>query len=234
MSRFLALALLIPAFAQPPAPQPAVDSRARLEQVADQRTAEWDTLAKGLEAKIARMLPCDPRVRAALEDVSRASDARMAAVSRYLESAAAQAKADAGRARKALADEQAAVQEIDTERVEAEQERAAIDGQISNLAESAKRREALDDAGKKLAEIRAKVDERVTRAQQEAAHRAALIASLQQLAAGYATRERAIAGELSSLAAERTRWSEYYLARLARAQTECSITNQSAPPRKKP
>lgn len=230
MTRLLGFLLLFPAFAQTPAAPPA----APLEQTADQRGAEWDKLATALEGKIARMLPCDPRVREALLEVSRASDARLAAVSRYLEMAGAQAKNDLAKARQAVATEQAAAKDLDTERMEAEQQRAAIDGQIGDLSDSAKRREALDGPLKKLEEIRAKVEARIQGAQQEAARRAALIASLQQLASGYEAREKAIAGEISALASETARWDEYYATRVARAGTECSITNQGAPQRKKP
>ncbi len=230
MTRLLWLVLVFPALGQTPA-APAADS---LEQTANKRTQEWDKLATGLESKIARMLPCDPRVRDALQEVSRASDARLAAVSRYLEAAQAQAKNDVGKARQALAEQQAAAKDLETERTEAEQERAAIDGEIANLAESAKRREALDDARKKLQEIRAKIEARIGGAQQEAARRAALIASLEELQTGYDARQKAIAAEISALASETARWGEYYATRLARAQTECSITNPGAPQRKKP
>lgn len=235
------LALIIPACAQEhPAQehlsqsaQAAVDVRSPLEEIADKRASEWDALAKGLEGKIARMLPCDPRVRGALEEVSRASEARLTALSQYLESAAAQSKNDVEKARTALAVEQAAAKDAETERVEAEQQRAAIDGQIADLAQSAKRRQALDEARKKLDEIHTKVDQRLARAQEETARRAALTASLQQLAAGYEARQKAIAGELSALASETARWNEYYAARLGRAQTECSITNRAPAQRKK-
>ena len=239
MTRFLWLAVISAAgFAQQPAGSPtpppaAVDTRPALEQVAEKRSAEWDALSKALEGKIARMLPCDARVRASLEEVSRASEARLSAISRYLEAAAAQAKNDAENARKALALEDAAIKDSETDRVEAEQQRAAIDGQLADLAESAKRRQALDDARNKLNEIRARVEQDIARARDESDKRTALRASLQQLAAGYEARRAAIAAELSALASEAARWSEYYTARLARAQTECSITNQAAPQRKK-
>jgi chromosome segregation ATPase len=222
--------LVLPAVGQP-APAPAGDS---LETIANKRTAEWDQLARGVEPKIARMLPCDPRVRSALEEVSRASDARLDAVSRYLQSAEARARADVERARKALAGEQAASQDLDTERQEAAEERAAIDGQLADLDGSVAHKPSLEDARKKLAEIRAKLEERIASLQQEAGSRAELTSTLEQLVAGYEARDKAIAAELTALTAETTRWKEFYATRLARAQTECSITNQDQPRRKKP
>lgn len=197
-----------------------------LESVALKRSAEWDALAKGLEARIARMLPCDPRARAAVEEVSHASEARLAAVSAYLEAAAARGRSDADRARAALAAENAAAVDANQERMEAEQQRVAVDAQIADLSDSEKRRGALEDARQKLTQIRAKIDERIARAQGETAAHAALKASLEKVSAAYDARQKAIAAEISSLASETARWNEYYLARLARAQTECSITNQ--------
>ena len=79
------------------------------------------------------MLPCDPRVKAAIEEVSRASQARLASLSDYLQAAGAQAKADAERARKASADAATAAKEAGVELTEAEQQRAAIDGRTGRL-----------------------------------------------------------------------------------------------------
>ena len=45
---------------QPPA-------SATLRQIAETKSSEWETLAKALDAKIARMLPCDPRVKSAID-----------------------------------------------------------------------------------------------------------------------------------------------------------------------
>ena len=87
----------MPALAQQAAP--AANPLAAREALAQKRAAEWETLAKVLEGKIARMLPCDSRVHGAIEEVSRASQARLASLNDYLQAAAAQAKADAERAR---------------------------------------------------------------------------------------------------------------------------------------
>jgi chromosome segregation ATPase len=195
--------------------------------------AEWDTLARGLEAKLARMLPCDPRAAEALDQVKRASDARLSAISRYLESAAAQAKADVEKSRKALAEEETATKESEVERTEAEQLRAAIDGQLADLTESIKRRAALDDARQKLNEIRARVEQRIDNNQQQSQRHAALAASLRDLVTVYEAQQKAVADNISALAVETARWNEYYTARITRAQTECSITNQRPTQRKK-
>jgi hypothetical protein len=211
----------------------SADPLAQFRQTVEKKTADWDTLAKGLEMKLARMLPCDPRVRSTIEEVSRASEARLAAVAQYLQAAATLAKGEAERAQRALADQEAAGKDIDTERAEAGQERAAIEGQTVDLAESVKRREVLSEARNKLADIAGMARERAAHADDQALHREALTASLRDVAAAYQVRQKALDAEVRSLVVEISRWGEYYIGRLARARTECSVTNQSSSQRKR-
>jgi hypothetical protein len=227
-NRWGALLLLftIPTFAQ------QADPLAARQALAQKRNTEWEALAKGLESKVARMLPCDPRVKAAIEEVSRASQARLAALSDFLQAAGAQAKADAERARQSAADSATSAKEAGVELTEAEQQRAAVDGQLAELKDSARRRPALDDAVAKLTAIQAITVAHIARLQQEAARRSALSGSLADLAATYQARQNAIDTELAALVEETTDWVNYYTTRLARAQTECSITNRSRPSRK--
>jgi len=222
----LLLAFAIPAFAQ------QADPLTTRQVVAQKRNAEWETLAKGLESRIARMLPCDPRVKGAIEEVSRTSQARLAALSDYLQAANAQAKADVERARQSAADSAIATKEAGVELTEAEQQRAAVEGQLAELKDSARRRPALDDAVAKLTAIQAITVAHIARLQQEAARRSALSSSLADLAASYQARQSAIDTKLAALVEETTDWVNYYTTRLARAQTECSITNRSRPSRK--
>ena len=221
----------MPALAQQAAP--AANPLAAREALAQKRAAEWETLAKGLEGKIARMLPCDSRVHGAIEEVSRASQARLASLNDYLQAAAAQAKADAERARATASGLDNLAKEADVERSEAEQQRAAIDAQIADLKESVKQRQDLEDAGAKLAEIRGMTVAQAGRWQQDAAGRVALGGALADLAAAYDARQKAMAAELSALGDETARWVNYYAARLNRAEIECSITNQARPARRK-
>jgi hypothetical protein len=202
-----------------------------LQEAAAKKTADWETLARALDAKLARLLPCDPRSRADIDDVSRASEARLAALQLYLQTAAAEAKRDAQAARAALTEQEIATREMETERAEAQQERVAIEGQLADLTESAKHRESLESARKKLEGIAAAARQRVANTEQQAARRAALNKSLGGLASAYESRQRAMEAEVSTLAIETLRWSDYYSARILRAQTECTITDSS--PRKK-
>jgi hypothetical protein len=204
-----------------------------LEQAAEKKAADWDALAKALEVKLARMLPCDPRVRTSIDEVSRASDTRLAAFAVYLEAAAAQAKTDLERVQGVLSAQEFAIKESSTEKTEADAELAAIDGQAADLAESVKRRPSLAEAQNKLSEIAAMIRERAPRAQQQETRQEALAAALRQVASTYEARRKAFETERSALLIENTRWGDYYTARMSRAQMECAVTNPAAatPPR---
>jgi chromosome segregation ATPase len=202
------------------------------QELAAKKSAEWEALAGNLEAKIARMLPCDARVRTSIEEVSRASDSRVAALAQSLQEAAAQARRDAEAARSALAEQEMHAREMEAERAEAEQEQAAVDAQLADLSENAKRRAALDGAMTKLESIAASLKQRVATAEEQNARRASLTASLRDLVGSYDARLQALETSILAASKEATRWKEYYAARVARAQTECSLTNQA--PRRQP
>ena len=211
------------------------------QQVAEKAAANSDALAKGLEAKIARLLPCDPRVRSAIEEVNRASEVRMAALRAYLEALAAQAKEDSDAVKQLIAYWDALAIEMKSDSAEAEQQRVGIEGQLLELGESAKQRAALEGAQKTLAQIAAVARQLAIHDQDQTGKVNALGGLLKNLDAAYQARQTALKNEMAALDAEGARWAEYYSARLARAQIECSLTKQipanPAPPpadRKKP
>jgi len=219
------------AFAQDPARGPA--PLAALQQSAEKRAADWEALARALDAKIARMLPCDPRVAESIEEVSRSSEARLAALSEVMKAAVEQAEADAGRIQLALSAEDASLREAELERTETLQERVAVDAQLADLTDSARRRESLEAARKKLAEIAAMTAVRATLAEQEGHLRASLALSLRDVLTAFQARLKALQNQQAALALEASRWNEYYAARRARAQTECTITAPAPSRRKK-
>ena len=59
------------------------------------------------------------------------------------------------------------------------------------------------------------------------------VASLRDLVTKFDARDAALRDESVAFEAERARWNGYYAARLARAQTECSITQIGARPQGK-
>lgn len=222
-----ALFLLVVLAASVAAQDPAQARLTALHDTAQKQTAAWQTLAKSLELRIARMLPCDARVRAAIEEVGKASEARMDALTAYLQSAAAGARQDTGAVSAGLNAEQAAAHEMETEAAEAEQELIAIGGQLADLTISVKSKPGLEDARQKLDAIAALVRERGADAHAQSVRRVALIAALKDLLAADQAKQKAVENELGAVVTETARWSDYYAARVARAQTECSITNQT-------
>lgn len=230
MLRLLPLLLLI-AVARGQDTAPPTDPLSALRRTADKTQADWEALAKGLEPKIATMLPCDPKYKAAVEEVSHASELRLTALSTYLKAAAAEAKADTDAAKNVLAAEAAAAGAWNTERTEADQEREAIEKQAVELKESMRKRASLADAKQVLVEIANTVKQRSGKADALAGRRDTINALLGDLVTAYQARQTALEKEATALEAEKQRWSGYYSARLARAVMECAIIN--APARKK-
>jgi hypothetical protein len=227
---FLLLAL-VPASAQQ-TPPPA-DPLAALRQTAEQTGADWETLASGLESKIATLLPCDPKSRAAVEEVSHASEARLSALSAYLKVAAANAKQDTEQAKKVLATQAALAGGWNTERVEADQEQTAIEAQLAILKESMRKRGALVGAEKVLAEIGEMVKARSSKSEELASHKDELDTLLGNLIVAYQNRQAALENESTLVDSEAALWTAYYKARVQRATTECSIINPGANTRRR-
>lgn len=227
----VAVALVIAAAgsAQDTPRNPPLDpgSAQALRIAAEKRSAEWEVLAKALDSKISRMLPCDPRVKESLEEVVRASQARMAALAEVMKASGEQAASDVAKLQLAMSAEDGNLADAEAERAEAMQERLAVDGQLADLADSARRRQSLEDARAVLADIDAKVAARATLAGQQTQVRASLALSMRDLLVAALARQREITIEQGALTAETMRWSEYYTARLARAQVECTITGAS-------
>jgi chromosome segregation ATPase len=211
--------------------EPAPDSLAVAGQAAGKRISEWTTLSQRMEARLARLLPCDPQARDTIDEVNRASQARMTAIAQYLQAAAAKAK-DETEAAKRLLDKQAAMAaDFEVDITEARQERAALENQTDTLNASLKQRASLADAQKALAGIVEGARRRAAQAADRSGRVQELGATLRELVAMHEARQAALEAELSALATEDVRWGTYYAARMARAQAECTITNPGATPR---
>jgi hypothetical protein len=207
---------------------------ATLQQTALKRHTEWETLAKDMNDRIARMLPCDPRALATVNEVSRASEARLGALSDYLRAASAQAFAETAAARSLLNAEDRRAVEASLERADAGQEQTAVDTQSDALAQSLKQRTSLEAPQKLLAQIAATIHQRAAAAEQQAGAADAAVALLRDLVAKFEARDAALREEFAASEAERTRWNGYYAARRTRAQIECTITQIVASPAKGP
>jgi hypothetical protein len=194
------------------------------QQIAERTNKDWMTLAQGLDAQLAPLLPCDQKARKIIQDVSKAADARVTALAAYLRLVATQAADQTAGARRLLAAEEARAPETADERTDVALERSTVEAQTSVLAASAFARPALGDAGNTLGRITEIVSQRSSLADQHATQRDRGMAALRDLVAAYQARESALKDEIAAFQAEGARWSTYYSVRLARTQAECSST----------
>lgn len=224
MKRALIIVLCAGALANVRALAQDAPDLAALQLTAQQRHTEWERLAKDMNDRMARMLPCDPRALAAVAEVSRASEARLAALSDYFKAVSAKAFGETADARNLLAAEDRRAVEAGLERADAGQEQTAVDTRADSLAQSVRQRPSLEDAKKSLEQIAAIIHQRTGTADQLAS--AADIGGnlLRGLVAKFEARDAALREEFSAFEQERARWSAYYAARRTRAQLECTIT----------
>jgi hypothetical protein len=209
-----------------------VPDLATLQQTALKRHTEWETLAKDMNDRMARMLPCDPRALATVTEVSRASEARLGALADYLKAASSQAFAETAAAKNLLIAEEKRAVEASLERADAGQEQTAVNTQSDALAQSAKQRTSLEAPQKLLARIAAMIRQRAAAMEQQAGSADAAAALLRDLVAKLDARDAALREEFAASEAERVRWNGYYAARRTRAQIECTITQIGATPTK--
>jgi hypothetical protein len=232
MKRALSLLLCAGGFLCAPAVAQDAPDLAALEQTAQKSHAEWEALARDVNDRMARILPCDPRALAAVADVSRASEARLAALADYLRGVSVQAFGETAAIRILLDAEEKRAVEAGLERADAGQEQTAVDTQSDALAQSLQQRTSLEAPQKLLQQIAAMIHQRVNATEQHAGSADAAVALLRDLAAKFEARDAALRDEFTAFEAERARWNGYYAARRTRAQIECAITQIGATPSK--
>ncbi len=208
------------------AQDPAPNSLAALQQSASQRTAEWNALAANLEQRVARLLPCDPQARTAIEEAGRASDARSVALTSYWTMASIQSKTQVEAIRGLLAQEEGRAGEWAADANEVRVDVALAVAQRASLASSVRQLPALAAPQKDLEAIAEQYRLLEKQAQERAGGR--LLDDLRELLNTSQARQAAIDERLKTVGAEGQRWSAYYMARLARAQIECSLVNPAA------
>ncbi|MEO8097047.1 MAG: hypothetical protein ABI811_05055 [Acidobacteriota bacterium] len=204
--------------------QSATNALASLEQSATKTHADWLRLATDLEVRVARVLPCDPVASATIEETTRASSARIVALTAYLNAATEQAVRDTGAARQIQQTQRGLLAASGQERSDTELERAGIESQINNLAESVKKKPSLGPAEDQLKALEALVKERAATVSRTADAEQNALALYDQLVLAMERREKTLRQQVSLLEEERTKWNGYYTARLARARIECSVT----------
>ncbi len=204
---------------------PAPSSLPALQQRVSKTTAEWNTLAANLEQRAARLLPCDPLVRAAIEEVSRASEARSVALTSYWTIASLQSKAQIQAIRRLLAQEEDRVGDWMVEATQAQADVAFATAQGTLLGASVPRIPALANPQKDLDALAEQYRLLEKQAQERAATHGRLVEDLRELLNTSQTRQAAIDERLRTVGVEGQRWSAYYSSRQARAQFECSLVN---------
>lgn len=206
------------AFGQAPASFPPLEQRAKATEGA------WMTLSRGLDGKLARLLPCDPAVAPSIQEVSTASQARLSALTAYYQAVAETAATDVIAARSIRDGELSRLNSIPSERTDTEQERSGIASQLRNLTESVRARPVLAAAQRQLTELEAMTRERATLAGKQSADGPGLAEVLNRWIASLERREADAKQLVAATQAEVPLWERYYTARQARARTECTVT----------
>jgi len=210
------------------AQDPAPNSLAALQESVAKRTAEWNTLATNLEPRIARLLPCDPRVRTAVDEVSHASDARSIALTSYWTMASIQSKAQIETIRRLLPQEEARAADWSADENEAKVDVALTAAQAASLTSSVRLLPALAKPQQQMEAIAQFYRSLEKLAQDRATGGGPLLDDLRELLTASQARQTAIDQRVTAVSAEGLRWSAYYAARQTRARIECSITNPAA------
>jgi hypothetical protein len=207
---------------------PAPGSLPALQQSVSQRTAEWNTLATNLEQRIARLLPCDLQARAAIDEVSRASEARSVALTSYWTVASLQSRTQAESIRRLLTQEEGRVGDWVVDTSQARTDIGLTTALGTSLASGVTQIPALVNPQKDLETIGEQYRSLEKQAQDRAAIHAKLVDDLRELLNASQTRQAAIDERVRTVGVEGSRWSAYYAARLARAQSECFVINPAA------
>ncbi len=207
----------------------APPSLAALEQNAKDRTAEWNKLSQSLESSLIRLLPCDPKVAAAISEVNKASAARIASVAAYLGAANRQALLQTSGAKQVIASVQSLATDLAAEKSSDARERSALDQQGANLSQSAQRRPVLSPSADALKDVAASQQQRSDAVDAAGNHAEEAGTALRDLVVQLQNRESAWKDIQAAFQTEGTRWDAYYAARQARAQTECVIVKGLSP-----
>jgi septal ring factor EnvC (AmiA/AmiB activator) len=173
------------------------------------------------------MLPCDPRIKSSVEEVSKASEARLEALMVYIGSTVSAARGETDNLRRMLSELQNQSADLNSERVQTNLELAAIEKQLADLDISARQRPSLAEPRKLLEDLRAAGQQRASGAPERNQRINSLIATLVLAIPEFTARQAALLDVQARAQSESALWRAYYVARIARADTECSVTGIS-------
>ena len=197
----------------------------RLKQEAEQRATEWNTLAENLEQRVARLLPCDPRMESSIQEVSRASEARLTALAKYWTAAADRVHQQAPGIRLLAAQAEFRSIESAKDHADADEQNELVSQRQTALSKAVlDKAPAYRDAQHALETLDAPLKQDEVQAERRDAAVKTLAQSLRDIISANQALKNALAGKTKALNAEVTEWEQYYAARLSRAQTECAST----------
>ncbi len=199
---------------------------ADMERAAANAHQQWFSLASTLDTRVSRLLPCDAAAAAAIEEVHRASTTRLTSLIAYTEAVTEQSAQDIATARQIQKSESDYIAGLAAERADTDEERAGIASQMTNMAESIRKRVSLTAVGDELRELDASVRDRASLVAANATASSAALPNFENLVQALVKREAAMRNQLTLLEKERASWNGYYAARLSRTQVECSGTGQ--------
>jgi hypothetical protein len=197
---------------------------AELGQSVRQKTNDWEKLAQSLDSSIIKLLPCDPAAVTAITAVSKASEERNTALAAYLLEASRQSTLQTAEARRVLDSVEPLATDLSTEKLDITLEQLEVNGQVAVLAESGQQRPSFTGAQNALRRIAALEQQRSGAADSGSSRANAAAEALHNLVLQLQAREATLRDAQTAFQAESASWSAYYTARLARAQTECSVS----------
>jgi hypothetical protein len=240
--RWCLIAVAVAAAGALPAQDSGANSPSELQNTAAKRTTEWTTLETNLELRLARLLPCDARVRGAIEEVSRAADARTVARTSYWTTISLKSKTQVESIRGLLAEEEGRAGDWSKDRADAQVDVATTVALAASLGPGIRQLPALAVPQKGLEAVAQMYRVLEAQSEERANNVGQLVSELRELLKASQARQAAIEDQLVAIGTEGQLWSAYYTARQARAQVECSITSPAQaplrpaplPPRKTP
>ena len=195
-----------------------------LKREAAARSSEWSALAGTMEAHVGKMLPCDVRVRASIEEVSKSSEARLAADLAYWHAAEAKSHERLEALQSLASLQQTRAAEWTRDEADASQEQTSVEAHVVALKGNLEKVPALAGPEKELEAIAGATQTLAEQTAQRSMKAAGFADDILQSATAERALHASLESEVKALTAESAAWNEYYAARLARAKTECSIT----------
>jgi hypothetical protein len=191
--------------------------------------SDWSTLAVSLEQRLSRMLPCDPRVRSSIDEVSRASAAHIALQDGYWRQLIEKSADQVDAATRILAELEAASEEWRSDSDASTRNRSDTEAQAAALSDSAAKIPALAPAKRTLDSLLQSVQRAADQSARRRDEAAALLTDLREWIGAKQSSQAAMEAMIRELSLEGQRWRDYYTARTARAQLECAIIDPKNP-----